>query len=355
MARKLLLLFAATVITLACAIGGYFAVRNRAADRLSFLLMAQAIQLSQGQADQLERHLQLDPNCFADRIELLIFYSFRKDRLDPRQLAARRGHIAWVIRNQPSSNFAGDSAMDFYPKGEEPDESGLNEARELWLGQVRTSPRDSRILYNAGQFFSSIHEFPQSEELLERAETVNPSAYDIASSLATDYWHDARYALTSNQRRILAAKALAVFEQAIKNSSDTDDRLFVLPDAAQAAFDAGDNARATALCQEMLTMAKNPVNGRDYTDANHYGNIVLGRIALQQGDVNGAATHLIAAGEIDGNPHLNTFGPNMMLAKELLDKGETKPVIAYILACEKFLISLKKLAVQPVIVKWLLP
>ncbi|HWG20496.1 MAG TPA: hypothetical protein VG225_08185 [Terracidiphilus sp.] len=336
MTRKLLIIVLVMVAILACAAGGYFALRNRAADKFSFLLMARSTQLSKQQADELERDLEVDPNSFADRIELLGFYSFKREGLNPSELASRRGHIAWVITNQSSSRFAGDPAMQFYPKGEEPDPEGLDEAQELWLGQIRMRPTDSRTLYNAGEFFSSIHEYPQSERFLERAHAIDPSAYDIVSSLATDYWHDARYAATSDQFRTLAVKALGVFEQAIKNAHDKDERRFVLPDAAQAAFEAGDNSKATAWSQEMLSMAENPVEGRDYTDAIHYGNIVMGRIALQQGDVDGAAAHLVKAGAIDGNPHLNTFGPNMMLAKELLDKGDSKPVLAYFESCGKF-------------------
>ena len=52
-------------------------------------------------------------------------------------------------------------------------------------------------------------------------------------------------------------------------------------------------------------------------------------IALQQGDVAGASAHLVKAGEVSGNPHLGSFGPNMMLAKELLEKGDDKPVLEY--------------------------
>ncbi|MGB9283993.1 MAG: hypothetical protein WCB59_08250, partial [Candidatus Sulfotelmatobacter sp.] len=34
--------------------------------------------------------------------------------------------------------------------------------------------------------------------------------------------------------------------------------------------------------------------------------------------------------------HLDTFGPNMMLAKELLEKGERKSVLEYFDLCGKF-------------------
>lgn len=319
-----------------CAVGGYYALRNKAADKLSFLLAAQSIHLSKQQKDQLERDLETDPNSFADRIELLEFYSFKKEELNPSEIANRRKHIEWVIANQPSSQFAADSAMEFDPEGEDPDQVGPQEAKGLWLRQVQTNPSNPRILYNAGEFFSWIHDFPQSETLLERARAIDPGDYDIASSLATDYWHDARYSKTSDQLRISAIKSLGEFERALNNAKDGDHRYFTLPNSAQAAFEAGDEARATAWSNEMLTAAAKAENGRDYSDSVHDGNIVLGRIELRQGDTAGAATHLLAAAETTGNPHLDTFGPNMMLAKEMLEKGQTKPVLEYLQACSKF-------------------
>jgi tetratricopeptide (TPR) repeat protein len=338
MIRKLLLSALVLAFILASGVAGYFALRNRAADKLAFILTARGVQLSKQQADKLERDLEVDPNSFADRIELLSFYSFKRvsGELNASELASRRRHIAWVITNEPSSKFASDPAMEFYPETEDPDPVGLQEARSLWLQQVQAKPSDSRILYNTGEFFSSIHEFPQSEDFLERARAIDPADYETAFSLATDYWHDARYSTTSDQLRISAIKSLGLFEQALKNAKDNDQVLYTLPDAAQAAFEAGDSARAAAWSTEMLTTAEKPENGRDYSDEVHYGNIVLGRIALRQGDTTSAAAHLIKAGAVGGNPHLDSFGPNMMLAKELLERGTDQPVLEYLDACSKF-------------------
>ena len=42
------------------------------------------------------------------------------------------------------------------------------------------------------------------------------------------------------------------------------------------------------------------------------------------------------AGQTPGSPQLNSFGPNMSLAKELAEKGETDAVIQYFDQCRKF-------------------
>jgi hypothetical protein len=63
---------------------------------------------------------------------------------------------------------------------------------------------------------------------------------------------------------------------------------------------------------------------------------VLGRIALHEGKLSEAKKYLLESGKTTGGPVLNTFGPNMSLAKELLEKGETNAVLEFFQECEKF-------------------
>jgi hypothetical protein len=71
--------------------------------------------------------------------------------------------------------------------------------------------------------------------------------------------------------------------------------------------------------------------------ATHIGNTVLGLVALEKGDLSAAADHLIASGSLkSGSPTLRSFGPNMLLAKKLIEKGERDAVIHYLDACAAF-------------------
>lgn len=74
----------------------------------------------------------------------------------------------------------------------------------------------------------------------------------------------------------------------------------------------------------------------NYGNAIQDSNQVLGRIALSKGDVAEAKKRLLASADSDGSPQLNSFGPNMRLAKELLDKGEKEVVLEYFDLCGKF-------------------
>ena len=63
---------------------------------------------------------------------------------------------------------------------------------------------------------------------------------------------------------------------------------------------------------------------------------MLGHLALGAGDAEEAKAHLLAAGQTPGSPQLNSFGPNVVLAKELLDLGEREAVLAFLAACRRF-------------------
>ena len=74
----------------------------------------------------------------------------------------------------------------------------------------------------------------------------------------------------------------------------------------------------------------------EYGIAIHDGNMVLGRIALREGRRQEAKDYLLKAGSSPGANTLNSFGPNMNLAKDLLQVGERDTMVAYFHECERF-------------------
>lgn len=74
----------------------------------------------------------------------------------------------------------------------------------------------------------------------------------------------------------------------------------------------------------------------NFGNAVHKGNLTLGRVALRAGDIEAAKKFLLEAGRAPGSPQLNSFGPNMTLAKELLEKGEHDAVLEYFQLCAAF-------------------
>jgi hypothetical protein len=133
------------------------------------------------------------------------------------------------------------------------------------------------------------------------------------------------------ERQAHAAEALQDFERALANTRDRD---VVLKQAAETALEAGETAKANAYAQELLKNAT--PGGWNYGNAIHHGNLVLGRLALRSGGIEQSKRYLHQAGQTPGSPQLNSFGPNMSLARELLQKGEREAVIEYFELCSRF-------------------
>jgi lipopolysaccharide biosynthesis regulator YciM len=74
----------------------------------------------------------------------------------------------------------------------------------------------------------------------------------------------------------------------------------------------------------------------NYGNVVHRAHLVLGHVALSQGDTQRAVRELALAGQTPGSPQLKTFGPNMSLALALLERGQKQPVLEYLSMCGKF-------------------
>jgi hypothetical protein len=132
-----------------------------------------------------------------------------------------------------------------------------------------------------------------------------------------------------------AADRFAALESAALAKNGLE-RFYALVDLAKVAFEAGNLDKASAHAQELLHMAPLYSNDWNYGNAIYYGHFVLGRVALREGDTKEAASQLMAAGTTPGSPQLNTFGPNLTLAKDLLAQGQAQPVLEYLAECKIF-------------------
>jgi hypothetical protein len=114
------------------------------------------------------------------------------------------------------------------------------------------------------------------------------------------------------------------------------ERFYALGRAAKKASARGETDKARALAEELEKLAPKYKKNWNYGNAVQNANQVLGRIALAKGDVAEAKKRLLASADSDGSPQMNSFGPNMQLARELLAKGEKEVVIQYFQRCATF-------------------
>ena len=210
------------------------------------------------------------------------------------------------------------------------DADGYLEAKRTWQRLVREEPDNVTILRHAAGFHAS-SEAAFAAGLLRRAESLEPSNPEWARQLAELEWREARR-FPEGRDPAGAARALVHFERA-HDLSGAADRVDLLPDLALAAFAAGESDKARVHALAMLEAAP---RFRDRGDPLHFGNLVLGHIALDANDLEEARTRLLAAGRTGRLPIERSGAPDMSLAKALLQRGESGTVLEYLKLCLDF-------------------
>lgn len=293
-------------------------------------LLRQGRELSADAAEELEKKLEKDPGDLESRIQLLGYY-FRAQHTSAEARGARQKHVLWVIEHHPEARFAGgpEASLNHIL-----DRDAYSQAKKLWLKQAKKDGAKASVLGNAARFFL-LAERDRAEELLKKAQTLEPHVGEWSQQLGHLYWLSMHGAL-GEARRELARKALTQFERAAEQKKGERQRFYLLPNLATTAFESGASKKAKKYATEMLDMSREIKRDWNTGNAIHHGHLTLGRLALQADDIGKAKVHLLEAGKTPGSPQLNSFGPNMTLAKELLERGEKQAVLDYFELCSKF-------------------
>ncbi len=162
-------------------------------------------------------------------------------------------------------------------------------------------------------------------------------AVKYASNMAEDYQFDLSPDI--NEKLYKSAAELA--------SAKTEyEKWVAFGDVGLWNVDNGSIEKAGLFANEVLTLAEKYKDDWNYGNAIHKGHLTLGRVALRENNVEEAKRQLILAGKTPGSPQLSSFGPNMILAMELLEKGETDVVLEYLDLCKVFwTMSMDKLTI----------
>jgi hypothetical protein len=294
----------------------------------AMLLTMKGHELNSQQAVELEKQLEGKPQELSTRT-LLLGYYFGKNDVPSR--LARQKHILWIIENHPEASIAGS------PEGQltfDPDEEVYAKARALWLKQVVAHSQNTAVLSNAADFFNG-RERIMAESLIKQAATIEPENYQWFQRLGRLHERAWRWS-SGEESRNSAWKAFVYYEQAWRATRRDQDRAYLLPEVTKFAYEAGNLNKAAAYATTLLNKYARSKQSPNYGDAIHYGNLVLGRVALARGNIVRAKAYLLESGKTPGSPHLDSFGPSMILAKELLEKGERRAVIQYFHLCAQF-------------------
>jgi len=277
----------------------------------------------------LEEQLVRKPSDVQSRGTLLVYYSVKGLR-DPNALSARERHIVWLIENAPESAILG---LHYGRINRILEPEGYDRAKQAWLKAVQELPVSLVALKHASRFFLS-HDRTLSEELLAQGQSLDAKDPEWADSLGQLYSLELKSVPEGPTRVAAAEKAYRQFEKAYE-LSDAKQRDSLLCDLASTALTAGLRDDAKSLARQMVA---GNTEERDRNLTIHRGHLILGRIALLDGNVAEAKSRLRLAGKTLGPPELDSFslGPNMLLAKQLLGHGETEAVLEYFELCGKY-------------------
>ncbi len=177
-----------------------------------------------------------------------------------------------------------------------------------------------------------------AEELLIRAQELKPGNY--SAYFGRIYELRAMMAKSDVDKTALARSRYVQLNKSVSGLSPDDPRnWYAFLNLARASVDAGELIQARTVATTLIGIAPQLQQAKDGKFAAdqiwHQGHIVLGRVALRNGDIAAARENLLQAARVDAGEPMRVFGPNMMLSKELLEKGDKDAVLQYLELCRK--------------------
>lgn len=178
----------------------------------------------------------------------------------------------------------------------------------LLLAAIEREPAGPWVFYLQGFCFGSEH---------ASAQKLPPAQRSAAYTRAIEY-------LSAAKETVFKASRADPQKRGLKDNLGTLDAGLAL-----AYVESGTRSKEARAIAEAL-LASNTVTNWNYGNLIYHLHSLLGRIDLREGDVAGAKRHLAASGKTPGSPQLNSFGPDFVLAGELLRKGERDAVLAHL-------------------------
>lgn len=275
---------------------------------------------------KLEERIEKNPRDFEARAILIEEYFLHvKSSKDAREKWKK--NIIWIVRNDRYSENAAYPLPLLDPQQQTGE---ITLATELWKEIIVEYSDDALVLSAAARFLMLYESMETAEKLLKSVRALEPRNPDWMLELSGVY--ELRAARVSGkEKEMLLKKASEEWERAEKIVEE--EIFYKLCDLAKKEFESGNIQNARKYANQLLEEAKGRENNWNYGNAIHDGNMVLGRIALTSGDISGAKEYLLKAGATPGSVTIHAFGPNMSLAKDLLEKGERQVVIEYLEMC----------------------
>ncbi len=294
----------------------------------------------------LEKQLKSSPNDFECRARLAFFYAMQAWRTPNKLQTLVRGlshapsteeirarfieHWLWVVANHPESrvndNYFG--AVILRQK------TLQKQVYNLWHEQLVKHPADARVHWNAASFIGTMS-LEESTALRKKACLLDPSNPKYPRELAQRLSHLADFSVNRNKAKDslnesdqAKCEALALQEDAL-SLAEPDQLLDALVITAKLAFKTGHLEKTKEYAQRILDFDFSSEYAFISHQSLHSAHILLGRIALIEGNKEKALECLGAAASIKIE-FWNIQSPDLTLAADLLLLGEKRAVEKYL-------------------------
>jgi len=284
---------------------------------------------------RLEKKLIADPNDVTTRLTLIRHYSFVGNRKKNTAESAHLRHRLWLIENRPEiedMTLYGLSDPGF-------SQASLEALKTAWIRRVEKAKDASNVRLNAIAFLQS--RYPDAaEKPLGEAIALEPQNYKLLLLMTELKIAEIERADSTEQRATAGRqlvehgrRALGIIKRERSEERDAD-RGPLLKRLCVGAIESNDLESASLFALELVLDYGQKSSDRGYDQAAHVGNITLGLVELRKNNIQKAKEYLMIAIRAPLRKDYNSLGKiDMMLAKELFERGEKATVVEYLKLC----------------------
>lgn len=263
---------------------------------------------------------------------------------------ARLHHILWYVRNHPSTAFARCPLCQF-PRTLDPETFDAVEA--AWREHITAHPDDVRMTLGLAGFIAG-YEGNRAVAILRdflNAHPTEPEAWidlgrcEVEPADRLSAFQAAKTAGSTHPNLLVWLARSAVEAHDVESARSYGAELLALASTSRAEYGAMLDWRERG--RELFAKAESVTGSRaaaqeltrvisDHSFHKHWGHTVAGSVALWEGAVAHAVSHLLESAAIPGDYRLRSYGPSFLLAAALLALGEREAVGSYLEACEAF-------------------
>ena len=262
--------------------------------------------------------LKKKPDSLKDHILLAAYYGYK-------QSPDADKYALWLIAHYPAAPIFG--GPPFIPPSDA--------QAVLWRKQLVKYPLNTLVLANAASSLK-LNDASQSIAIYKKLMKLQPSNHKWPLHIARIIQFQINPNYGSPEDNESAAKHAMKYAQMSFNLAKSNrTKLNAIEELMMDAYYAQNYTQANdyALMEHKYLPSSDPTLDPDVI---YHSYMMQGLVALHNKDIPAADNFLLKSGQSSGSAPLDSFGPNMMLADQLLQNGQKAVVLQFLQECATF-------------------